>query len=382
MSRSKFILIRFVLIVTLLLSPYALTRKLVQAAGLQNVKDTIEDSRPSTDANHTIVFTTPSGCPADDSPITVTFPAGFDLTSLIITDVDFNDGGGDATMAADCTGAEEIAWSISSQVMTFQICNGKGGQVAATSTVTIEIGDHASGGSNKIENQAAASAYDIDIDVDSSADTGTAVIAVVDTLTARVSVAEALSFTVGSVTEALCDDRPGDGTPTSLATTSGTLVDFGGVTTVQFYDACHLLTVGTNAGGGYVVTVTESDQLTYLANTIADGDCEGACSETSEAEWDNRVGNDGFGYCLDDITGDAAATADAGMTQCDDVATPLYKIFPALNDDVPEFETIMQSGGALTADDETHLGYRINVSGTQEAGTYENNIILVATPTY
>lgn len=382
MKTNRNNLLRFLVTITIVLVPFVLYPQIISADPLSSITDTLEDSRPSTDSNHTIVFTTPTGCPADDSPITVTFPSGFDLTSLIITDVDFNDGGGDATMAADCTGSEDIGWSISSQVMTFQICDTDGGAVAATSTVTIEIGDHASSGSNKIENHATPAVYDIDIDVDSSADTGTAQIVIVSTITAQVTITQSLSFTISAQTPAECENYDDGGAPNEITSTS-TSVNFGDASANTFYDGCQELDVDTNAPGGYTVTVSESDQLNFDSNEIADGACDGGgspCSETTEEDWATSS-NNGFGYCMEDYTGNGATTADAGWgTNGCNAADTYFKIFPELNVDSPEQQTIMSSVDEIN--DVADIGYRVSAGGTVPAGVYTNNIIFVCTPTY
>lgn len=395
MSRSKSIFIRFLLLISILLSPYVLSRKLIQADATYTTSDTIDDSRPSNDTSHEIYFVTPSGVESSTDTITLEFDDGgtnFDLTSVDDSDMDLafdaDDDQCDGSWTELTLGAAAGAgvWGInvntSTDIITITAPTDAGaGEIPTDRCVQIEIGDNATGGTGneEINNPSSAAIYDIIID-GTFGDDGLAKVVVIDTLTAQVTVSETLSFVIAGVNLATCDDRPGDNV-NEVATTVGTSVDFGSVTTEEFYDACHSLTIGTNASGGYLVTVKESDQLTFGGSTIADGTCEGACDETTGAVWDTSSFN-GFGYCLDDITGDGGATADAGFDQCDHATTPEYKIFPEHDQDTPDEEDIMESAGALSTNDETHLGYRISVDGSQAAGTYQNNIILVATPTY
>jgi hypothetical protein len=378
LTKKSYTIFQCIVIVTLVLFPLTFGVHTVKASALTPIKDVISDSRPSEPANHTISFTTPTGIPADGSTIQITFPSGFTVPSIGPNDVDLAYSGDDHTDAADCSGSEEMSVSTSGQIVTLEICSGKGGAIALGGSVVIEIGDHTSeSGTNQVTNHGTANVYDIDIG-GSMDDSGTAQIVIVDTLTARVTVDQTMSFTIGTVDLATCADR--DDKRNEVATTSATLVDFGSITAEQFYDACHSMTVGTNAANGYTVTVTESDQLTYGTDTIADGNCDATCSEINETTWTTET-NNGFGYCLDDITGDGAATADSGMTQCSTAGVE-FKIFPELDVDTPEYETVMSSAGSLSANDVTHLGYRVTVPGSTPAGVYENNIILVATPIY
>jgi len=362
--------------------PLSLGVQKVEGDQLYAISDVLEDSRPTIASNHTITFTTQTLVEDDDSTITVTFPAGFTMGALSETDIDISDDAADKETEANCIGSDEVGIGVSGQIITFTICAGEGGDIAAGSVVIIEIGDNAyydGTGAIQILNHATPTYYDIVIG-GTWDDDGTTKIVIVDTLTARVTVDETMSFTIAAVTLGNCDDRPGDNV-NEVATTVATLVDFGDATLEEFYDACHSLTVGTNAAGGYSVTVTESDQLSYGSDQIADGVCDTSCTETAEETWATSA-NNGFGYCLDDITGDAGATADASMEQCDHATVPEYKIFPELDIDTPEFEEVMSSAAGLTVNDETHLGYRATLPSTTAAGTFENRIILVATPTY
>jgi hypothetical protein len=372
MRKQLYSLVRVFIVMSLVVLPLGLNRGLVNAAALTSVSDTLEDSRPSTAANHTITFVTPTGVALAET-ITITFPAGFGgVSSITEADVDLNDGVDDHTDAADCTGSEEIGVSASGQVVTLEICAGDGGNLAASTTVTIEIGDHSvESGSNQVTNHATQSVYTIQIG-GTMTDDGDALIAVVDTLTASVTVDETLSFTVAGVAAAACSDRPDVDTE---ITTTATSVPFATTTGDEFIDGCQSLTVSTNAVGGYSVTVTESDQLTFGGSTILDGTCDGGCTETTDAAWATDT-NNGLGYCLEDMSG--TDVQDFSGVQCNDVA-PQFKIFPELGTDTPE--SIMANSGVVSGSN-AHVGYRLSVSSSQGAGTYTNEIVFVATPTY
>ena len=148
-----------------------------------------------------------------------------------------------------------------------------------------------------------------------------------------------------------------------------------------FNHICQQLTISTNASGGYSTTVEKSQLLTFVANTIADGDCNaGSCTTTGSGLWTTTTEN-GFGYCMDDVTGDAAATADgSGWTsgeQCDD-ATPEFKIFGTLNANA---QAIMASAAAVSGDNSI-MAAVLNYSGAQVPGAYTTTLTLITTPTF
>lgn len=212
-------------------------------------------------------------------------------------------------------------------------------------------------------------------------DSGVASFAIFQGVTVSVSVAETLTSSINGVTTANCPNFSGGVAPNEVLTTS-TAVQFGNANTETFYDACQDVRVGTNAGSGYTVTVQEATPLTYLANTIADEDCDGSCTDSAEAGWATNT-NNGFGYCMSDqgSYGDAAETADAGWgtNACNDGTTYFKTIADISNSDTPQ--TIMRSAGPIS-DDRAYIGFRLSVDSAQAAGTYQNTLSYITTPTY
>ncbi|GAB4159167.1 MAG: hypothetical protein Fur003_2960 [Candidatus Dojkabacteria bacterium] len=362
---KKLKLLAVLLVIALILSP--LTR--VNASALTSIKDTISDSRPSTASNHEIQFTTPTGITAGQN-ITVTFPSGFTFNTLTEDDVDVADDGSElTTQSGACPGAQaRVELDNTNRIVTITTCTGT--TIAAGSVVRVRIGTNAvsSGtGANQITNHATPAVYTVAVG-GSMADSGDALIAIVSTITASVTVDETLSFTVGAVNSGSCN-LGGE------ITTTSTTIPFGTTAGNAFIDGCQSLTVSTNAAHGYSVTVVESDQLTFGATTIADGTCDGACDETTFGTWATST-NNGLAYCVEDKAG-APSGATSGQ-QCND-ATPEFKIFPELGIETPA-QIMSESSGVSS--DQIHIGYRLSVPGNQAAGTYTNNIVFVATPTY
>ncbi len=116
-------------------------------------------------ANHHVVFTTPSGV-VEGGVIQLTFATGFDTSSLTEDDVDVEDDTVELTTAADCSGSEQIAVSIASDVVTLEVCRGDGGAIAASSVVEVEIGTNATAsgtGTIQVTNPTSAGTYFLSI---------------------------------------------------------------------------------------------------------------------------------------------------------------------------------------------------------------------------
>lgn len=137
----------------------------VLAATITSANDIIEYLQVSEGANHSLTFTTPSGA-SEGETITVSFSSSFDTSVLTENDIDISDDSTDLTTAADCTGSEQGAVTIASDVVTIELCTGDGGAIAASSVINIEIGDNAEAsgtGSNKVVNPATSGTYYISI---------------------------------------------------------------------------------------------------------------------------------------------------------------------------------------------------------------------------
>lgn len=158
------------------------------------------------------------------------------------------------------------------------------------------------------------------------------------------------------------------GTTTSIATTadntSGVTVPYGTIFNSEtFFDAAHTHTITTNAGGGYVLQVTEDGALKKDGSSpsIPDGTCDGTCSTTTAAAWATPT-NNGFGYTL---AGTHAA-----------FSNPNYKVF-----DSTGFQTIASYTSTISGDT-VDVCYRLSVDGTQQAGLYYNKLTYQAYPRF
>jgi len=379
---------------------------LVEAATVTSRKDTLSDSRPSTLANHTIQFVTPTGVNASTDTITLTFAAGFTMGTFALLNfdlaVDTTDPIGDCgsfvtekTLAA-APGASPI-WGVgqAGSIVTFTAPTDAGAtEIAAGSCVQIEIGSNATAGgagSTQITNPtkvAASGTADIsDIDIAGVfGDTGKIKVATIEGVTVKATITETLTFTIGNVAAGSC--LTDTGSPTVVSTTSPTEVDFGTLAADAFKAACHELSVTTNADGGYVLTTQETTNMQYVSTNLIDTTCDGGtCSQITADDWATASANQGLGHTCTNTTGtpcNTVYTAAAGIC----VTPPCYRQFACVGSDancdpgtgLETAETFMSSSGPAADAGKVH--YKISINSTQAAGLYQNTIVYIVTPTY
>jgi len=126
---------------------------------------------------------------------------------------------------------------------------------------------------------------------------------------------------------------------------------------------------------GYSVIVFENESLTAALSVnktfIPDTTCDnGECSTEDASEWINAL-TYGFGYRCDNIAGVDCNSSFAKVN--------FYKHFPNIaNNDDPQ--SIMAGVGSKNKT--THISYKINISGTQAQGIYNNVITYIGVPNF
>lgn len=338
-----------------------------EAASLTTLSDTLSDSDLSALSNHTFVFSTPTGI-SNGSTTTITFPAGFALGSVAFGDVDVASTT-DFTVAANCTGSEQVGAAVSGQVLTLTFCSGDGGSMAASTTLTVEVGTNASGGTNRITNPAVAQSYEINIG-GTMADSGDLRVAIIDDVVVTASVDTSLTFTIAG----LATSSAVNGVTTTLASTPTTLA-FGVLPINSPVTMGQRLNVATNARNGFVVTVVQDQNL--LSSTGADIDrfINGSSTATPTA------------WSAPSSTIDVETTyGHLGVTSDDDINSSEFgtALF-AGNIDTPRalFSHTGPSDGATASVGSSTVAYRIQIGALQEAGDdYTNTLTYVATPTF
>jgi len=134
----------------------------------------------------------------------------------------------------------------------------------------------------------------------------------------------------------------------------------------------NVLTVSTGSSYGFNVKVIQDHplRLTNGSTTIPDTSCNLAtpCTITDATPWtdDTRYG---FGY---NATGTNADT--------DFVNTTYFRPFPIQGTDQPS--TVMTRASATATDSSAIVTYKLNISGSQTAGTYQNGIQYLAIPAF
>lgn len=356
----------------------------VGAARPDSLKDVITDSRPSTAANHTITLDQAAGgdFSAGDT-LVLTFASNFDTSGFASTDaldyditvnaveetiVDSNDA---------CAGDTIEITTVAADVFTFTACGGYVGEAAGV-VIVIQIGTHATSGgtgNTQITNSTAAT-YNLAVDT-TDEDSQDTIIVVTSAVTVSATIDETLTNAVAAVVSGSCTTTGG----TTITSTAST-IPFGTVTAETFYDICQSLTVTTNASGGYTVTVYTTAGLDAGASAFAVGSCDGACTLTTPSTWATAT-NNGYAVCMDDTTGNAAATANAGWDTAAEECGGAGQKFELVADigasDTPS--TIMSSATGVSSD-VSLAGWRLSADGTQAAGAYTGTADYITTGTF
>jgi len=154
-------------------------------------------------------------------------------------------------------------------------------------------------------------------------------------------------------------------------TISDLTIDFGTLTAGTPSTATNKLSVSAGGAGGYQVTAIENDALKTLGSTarIPDTACNGGaetCDEENAAPWTDNS-KYGFGY---NMTGNDIPSTFVDSTY--------FRPFPSDADNESAAIVMEYVGKNRVAT----VTYKVNISGSQEAGNYQNYIIFVATPKY
>jgi hypothetical protein len=376
MSKTLGKLFRTSLVVGLIAIQFIAPRAL--AAAPDDLRALISDSRPSTASTYTITLDQATGTtPTDGETVTITFPAGFTIPAFAASDATWTDNAVSKTVQTGVCGATDtVRMTIAGQVITFEACDSYSGTSGSELVITLGVS------STKITNHATPAVYTITVAGTYGDDSKDTLISIIDGVTLSATVDETLTFTVAARTTGECNTLVTGGNENNNSTS--TTLPFGTLNSDTFYNECQRLTVGTNAAVGYSTTVHTTARPTSGSNTIPKATCDGAaCSDTVSAPWDTAT-NYGYGYCVKDSTGDAAATADATewttAQQCGGGSQAFKSIARADNSDTPR--SIMASAAATTANDITDIGVRISIGASQAAGTYTTTVIYITTPTF
>jgi len=374
------------LLVAVITQPFSVQRAL--AVRVDSLKDVITDSRPSTAANHTITIDTSSSATwVAAETITVSLNSStFDTSGFASTDAvdyDITVNGVEETIvdSTDSCGDDEIeitTVNTTTDTFTFTACTGYTAAAAGV-VIVIEIGSNATSGgtgNSQITNATSATTTTLTVAGSYGDDSQDTILVTTSAVTISATIDEVLTLTVAAVASGSCTTTGGT-TITSTATT----IPYATISTEAFYDICQSLTVATNAGGGYTVTVYTVAGLDSGANAFAVGSGDGSATLTTPSTWATAT-NNGYAVCMDDTTGNGAATANAGWDTAAEECGGAGQKFELVADlgaaDTPS--TIMSSAAGVT--DVSLIGWRLSADATQAAGAYTGTVDYITTGTF
>lgn len=152
-------------------------------------------------------------------------------------------------------------------------------------------------------------------------------------------------------------------------------IDFGTLTPANPVYRQSILSVTNQSSGGYVVTAYENHQLLFpeMGALIPDTTCDGGtCSEINARTWTSNL-TYGFGYRCDIVTGTNYCSSDFSSSDT-------YKQFA--DNSKSESAQIVFSSHVSGVNQQAQVTYKVNISSMQTAGTYNNVITYIATPTF
>ncbi len=329
----------------------------VQAASVTTFSDNLSRLKTSTLADHTIKFVTPTGL-AGAGNFTLTFDGDFTMGSFAIANFDLATGATCGSISSERTlgtgAASGATWQVvqAGSVVTFTSGTDT---ITAGHCVEVQIGANATSGgagATQITNPGTAQAATVAVG-GGFGDTGTAVVAIVDTNFDQVSVSATVDPTISF---AIDDAAIGFGALTTANVRYAT-ADSSGTTTPG---AATNLTVATNATSGYTVYVQGSTLATGTGPTInAIGGTATASSPNSE-QFGIKVGASG---------GSGAALAPY------DTANYAYNATSVTQDDIAS--SIGPSATTTFA-----ITYIANIAATTEAGSYSTTLTYTATGSF
>lgn len=150
---------------------------------------------------------------------------------------------------------------------------------------------------------------------------------------------------------------------------SNFLINFGPLVTEVPSTLTSTITVSSGGAGGYKVMARESSALTSNVDTIPNTNCDsGSCTQSSAGVW-SLATTYGFGYNM------------SGNDVPDDfVDSTYYRRFADASQG--QADQVVMSSNNVGKNRVATITYKVNVSGTQAAGKYQNKILFTAIPSF
>ena len=153
-------------------------------------------------------------------------------------------------------------------------------------------------------------------------------------------------------------------------TISGTSINFGDLTAQVPVTVTQNLTVSSGGAGGYQVLASENNPLKVSSSgkTIPNTNCDTGCTYGAAGVW-NTTSKYGFGYNMSgtDVPSDF---------------TDLTYYRPFADRSQSQSPQIVMSSIYVGRGRQSTVSYKVNISGIQAAGKYNNTIMYTAIPSY
>lgn len=322
-------------------------------AAISTISDTMTRQKISTASSHTITFTASGNIPANET-IAIDFGEDstyftVDGTGTAIADLSVTNGAARTIVGVDglCTGHSgngDIAASVndSTGVLTLTTC---ASYSATTAVFTVNYGT-AAGGTNRVTNPSAKGTYIIPINISGG-------------------ITESGKFAV-SIPEASGDDQiPVSGTvnPSITFTVVNTTLALGDISTsAATWSGTNNVSVGTNAGGGYTITVQDQ------GSGSSDGLYDSVILQLIDSVSVDISSTNGYGGQCHKSSGDGACHANYPDTTGNTVGA--FTRAPL---------TFASYGSKPSGTDTFQIRVGARVSASQAAGAYSDTLTLLAT---
>lgn len=370
----------------------------VHASAFTSMKDTMTRLKISTTADHTIVFTLPTGIDFDNSTqvdfLRIDFPATFSQSGTWVTgDFTFNDGTartvdavaqGTTTSDVSCTaGANNVGVAIDTDDHIFYIrpCGSTLFTASASAaTITFTIDGTSSDGT--LTNPASAASTVVSLaqcdetaacdSAFTSSHTGSFAVAIVDddSVSVTASVDPSITFDLDTATTDTNSAAPYSVPLGTLSTGSVTTSNDSSINGIW-------VDLATNGGGGAVVTVVSANGTSGLVSTSTPADTIGSSTATLVA------GTEGYGVCVTS-SGTGAATASTGtLAAVAPFASTCTAAAHSVGGLTTSAQSILNSAGDALAGGRTEIRVKAAISATTEAhNDYADTLTFIATATF
>ena len=159
---------------------------------------------------------------------------------------------------------------------------------------------------------------------------------------------------------------------------SSDIVDFGSLSPTNPIVRTVNLSVYSLSAYGYSVIASEDHPLKRDNEFIPDATCDnGECSQEAAAEWINTL-TYGLGYRCDNVTG---FDCNSSFSKAEGILSgpTFYKHFADISNGQSS-QSVMAGIGSKNKD--VRLSYKVNISGNQAKGVYNNIITYIAVPNF